>query len=221
MARGKPSRGVKPLPPQPQRQVGLGQPGPDAASGRDLPALHRELGIPEDYATERRLPRCDEPSSDELRVIAIEPRTIELIAPAADAWAKLRAAAAAEGITLIPISGFRSIARQSENIRGKLAQGRAIDEILRLSAAPGFSEHHTGRALDLGTPGETDLEESFASTTAFEWLTRRAAEFGFHLSYPHGNAHGIAYEPWHWCWNPGPAAGGDRSALATAASKNL
>ncbi|HVT32680.1 MAG TPA: D-alanyl-D-alanine carboxypeptidase family protein, partial [Rhodanobacteraceae bacterium] len=36
---------------------------------------------------------------------------------------------------------------------------------------------------------------------AFAWLKRHASRFGFRLSYPRRNRHGIAYEPWHWCWH--------------------
>ena len=168
-----------------------------------LVALHRSLGIPPDYATMRGLPFHTEASSAELVTVAeaaADHREILLIALAAAAWCRLRDAAAADGITLLPLSGFRSIARQTEIIRAKLAAGRTIDDILRTIAAPGCSEHHTGRALDLGTPGEPSLEEGFAQTPAYAWLTRRAGEFGFMLSYPRDNPHGIGFEPWHWCW---------------------
>ena len=63
---------------------------------------------------------------------------------------------------------------------------------------PGFSEHHSGRALDLGTPGCDGLSEDFEATQAFEWLSESASRFGFVLSYPHDNAWGFSYEPWHW-----------------------
>ena len=71
---------------------------------------------------------------------------------------------------------------------------------LPIFAAPGFSEHHTGRALDIGTPGFVDLEENFETTAAFAWLQVHAEEFGFTLSYPKGGTRGIGYEPWHWLW---------------------
>ena len=57
-----------------------------------------------------------------------------------------------------------------------------------------------GRALDLGSPAAVDLDEDFARTREYRWLTRHAARFGFRLSYPRGNPHGIGFEPWHWCW---------------------
>ncbi|HPF74253.1 MAG TPA: D-alanyl-D-alanine carboxypeptidase family protein, partial [Xanthomonadaceae bacterium] len=67
--------------------------------------------------------------------------------------------------------------------------------------APGFSEHHSGNALDIGTPDEPPAEESFENTAAFDWLCENAPNFGFQLSYPRNNPHGIVYEPWHWCWS--------------------
>ena len=114
----------------------------------------------------------------------------------------MQAAAATDDVTLLPLSAFRSVARQTAIIRQKLARGERIEAILRVSAVPGCSEHHTGRALDLGAPGHLGLEDSFARTREFRWLRQRAVKFGFHLSYPRGNRQGIAYEPWHWCWRP-------------------
>jgi D-alanyl-D-alanine carboxypeptidase len=92
------------------------------------------------------------------------------------------------------------VARQTLIVRRKLARGQHIEEILKVSAIPGCSEHHTGRALDLGSPDHLKLEPSFARTAAYRWLRRRAGAFGFRLSYPRNNPQGIAFEPWHWCW---------------------
>ena len=50
------------------------------------------------------------------------------------------------------------------------------------------------------TPGYQPLDEEFEHSAAFAWLRRNAGNYGFHLSYPRDNRHGIAYEPWHWCW---------------------
>lgn len=167
-----------------------------------LAALHGDLGIPASYAADRSLEPQPEAREPDLILIARneEGRPIRLIPAAAHAWTQLRDAAAQEGITLVPVSGFRSVARQVEIIRAKLAAGQSIDAILRYVAAPGFSEHHTGRALDIADRPDSDLDEAFEDTAAFAWLARRAGEFRFHLSYPRGNPHGIGYEPWHWCW---------------------
>lgn len=164
--------------------------------------INRVLGIPEDYATSRSLVLQPETHQSELHLITddwdIHP--VRLYAPAAEAWFRLNAAAAADKISLVPLSGFRSVSRQLEIFRRKLAKGIPLAEILKLNAAPGYSEHHTGRAVDVSAPGQRPFAESFAETPAFHWLIRGAGEFGFRLSYPRDNPHGISYEPWHWRW---------------------
>jgi zinc D-Ala-D-Ala carboxypeptidase len=126
-----------------------------------------------------------------------------LVPEAALRWRELRAAAARQGIELVVISAFRSFARQLELIRERLACGDDVARILSIMAPPGCSEHHSGRALDIGTPGCPPLSESFEATAAFAWLARDAGHYGFRLSYPRGNPYGYQYEPWHWCWQPG------------------
>jgi D-alanyl-D-alanine carboxypeptidase len=167
-----------------------------------LKALWARLDIPADYARTRRMPvqRAARslvsigPAADDGKPVPLTPR-------AAAAWRCMVAAAAHDGAKLLPISGYRSVARQARLIRKKLAAGQSITDILRLVAAPGCSEHHTGRAIDVGSPEDCALDEDFARTAEFRWLKRHAARFGFHLSYPRKNAHGIGYEPWHWCWH--------------------
>ncbi|HCL44885.1 MAG TPA: peptidase, partial [Pseudomonas sp.] len=121
---------------------------------------------------------------------------------AAQGWRRMQLHAAQDGIALDAISGFRSHAYQLGIFERKLARGLSVAEILKVNAAPGFSEHHSGHALDIGTPGDAPAEESFEATDAFAWLQAHAGEHGFHLSYPRDNPHGIVYEPWHWCWKP-------------------
>ena len=118
---------------------------------------------------------------------------------AAAAWQAMKGAAQADGVALRIVSAFRSIDRQAEIVRAKLDRGLLLDAILEVSAPPGYSEHHTGRAVDVTTNAVPALEVEFEETEAFRWLTRRAGEFGFVLSYPAGNPNGYAYEPWHWC----------------------
>jgi D-alanyl-D-alanine carboxypeptidase len=160
----------------------------------------KSLGIPADYAEKRHL--LPQAEASHLVGISAGPgdREIRLEPTAAAAWEKMSSAALADGITLVAISGFRSVRRQAEILEAKLAAGESIESILRVIAAPGYSEHHTGRAIDIGVPGEPPLTEAFEMTPAFRWLGDHAGEFGFLLSYPRGNAHGIAYEPWHWCY---------------------
>ena len=120
---------------------------------------------------------------------------------AAQGWRRMRVHAARDGVPLDAISGFRSHAYQLGIFERKLARGLSVAGILKVNAAPGFSEHHSGHALDIGTPGDAPAEESFEATEAFAWLQAHAGSHGFSLSYPRDNPHGIVYEPWHWCWN--------------------
>jgi D-alanyl-D-alanine carboxypeptidase len=77
-----------------------------------------------------------------------------------------------------------------------------MDRILAVNAAPGFSEHHAGVAVDLGAPGLPPVEVSFEQTPAFRWLAANAAALRLRMSYPRDNPHGILYEPWHWRFLP-------------------
>jgi zinc D-Ala-D-Ala carboxypeptidase len=127
-------------------------------------------------------------------------RPLWLAAAAARAWQRMRAAAGARGVALDAISGYRSHDYQLGIFRRKLARGQTLEQILAVNAAPGFSEHHGGCALDIGTAGEPPAEATFEATSAFAWLTSNAGDFGFVMSYPRDNPHGIVYEPWHWRW---------------------
>jgi D-alanyl-D-alanine carboxypeptidase len=159
-----------------------------------------ELSIPSDYGKRRGLPLQVEATGLVSIGASPEGRDIQLERRAAGAWVRMTQAASADGITLAAYSGFRSIARQAEIIRGKLSAGESIEAILRVVAAPGYSEHHTGRAVDIGAPGAEPLTEDFALTPAFRWLEANAGTFGFRMSFRRGNPFGIAYEPWHWCY---------------------
>jgi len=122
---------------------------------------------------------------------------------AAEAWGRMATEAVASGATLLIVSAFRSIDRQMEIVRQKRARGLSWEAILSVSAYPGFSEHHTGCAVDIGSPGCCDLVEAFEKTNEFRWLDDQAMQFGFAMSYARGNALGVAYEPWHWMWRKG------------------
>lgn len=164
------------------------------------------LGIAPESIAARGLRPHPEAAALELAEIGVDGREHFLVAEAARAWRHMRDKAQDDSVSLTIVSAFRSIERQAEIIRRKIETGAAVEEILRVSAPPGYSEHHTGRAVDLSTPGCRALEVAFNQTAAFAWLSQRASEFGFVLSYPEGNAWGYQYEPWHWCFNDaGPA----------------
>ena len=113
---------------------------------------------------------------------------------------KMRDDAKKEGVYLVFLSGFRSIELQKEifyslkSIRSQVAMERA-----RVSAPPGYSEHSTGFAIDIGDAlnRETDFEVEFETTSAYKWLERNAAKYHFKLSFDR-KQNSVDYEPWHW-----------------------
>ncbi len=134
--------------------------------------------------------------------------TLTTIAPglalrseAARALLAMQRAAAADGVDLRVLSAFRSLELQKHLFfevkadRNQDARTRA-----RVSAPPGFSEHSTGYAVDLGDGRlpATNLSGSFEQTPAFGWLRANANRFHFTLSFPRANRQGVNYEPWHW-----------------------
>ena len=167
-----------------------------------IETLLASLQIASVRLTERGLLYQPEAESLVVAEVGDDGREHRLTPPAATDWQAMKAAAQSDGIALRIVSAFRSIERQAEIVRAKLERGLSLDAILEVSAPPGYSEHHTGRAVDMTTDGVPALEVEFEKTNAYRWLSRRAGEFGFSLSYPAGNPHGYAYEPWHWCHKP-------------------
>ncbi len=165
-----------------------------------LRELHAELGIPSDYGATGSPPAFEEAAE----LVEVGPNLVgrmqRLVPGAARQWQAMVAEAEKIGIQLLIVSGFRGFEYQAGLIRKKIEAGQAIEDILRVNTAPGFSEHHTGRAVDIATPGSRPLTEEFEQTDAFRWLTSRAVEFGFSMTYPRDNPWGITYEPWHWSW---------------------
>lgn len=165
-----------------------------------LTKILNELGIPSCYPIERGLIRHPQPKLSELVVADIdyEGKPLVLTKTVSRAWKTLSVSAFKDGITLQPFSGFRSYLYQRNLIKRQLDNGKSLEEILRILAAPGYSEHHTGCAIDLTTPGCKPLTEELELTPAFEWLTKNAGNFNFTLSFPRNNKFGFIYEPWHW-----------------------
>ncbi|WP_254921516.1 M15 family metallopeptidase [Nodularia sp. NIES-3585] len=130
-----------------------------------------------------------------------EYQRFERLAPeAALALMKLIYAARNEGVWIIPVSGFRSVAAQEKLFQKQIEKQGSPEKAAKLSAPPGYSEHATGYAIDLadGNFPKQDITNQFAETKAFQWLTLHAKEFGFEMSFPKNNPQGVSYEPWHW-----------------------
>jgi zinc D-Ala-D-Ala carboxypeptidase len=127
-------------------------------------------------------------------------RSESLDSEAAAAFAKMAAEANADGINIIPISGFRTAADQEKLFERQIKRQGSPEAASRLSAPAGYSEHHTGYALDIGDGNrpEKDLKFEFEDTAAYQWVLAHAQTYGFELSFPNNNAQGVSFEPWHW-----------------------
>ncbi len=127
-------------------------------------------------------------------------RTEYLVQSAADAFSQMVADAEAAGVSIIPISGFRTIAAQEKLFDRQIKRQGSPAEAARLSAPAGYSEHHSGYALDVGDGDQPtrDLKYEFENTSAYAWMKTHGQKYGFELSFPPNNAQGVNFEPWHW-----------------------
>ena len=133
------------------------------------------------------------------KLVLIEPN-IEVHIDMRDSLLKMKEEAKKDGIYLVFLSGYRSINLQNEIFYSlKSFRNQEAAERARVSAPPGYSEHSTGFAIDIGdaTKRETDFETEFENTDSFKWLIKNAAKYHFKLSFDKGNKY-IDYEPWHW-----------------------
>ena len=144
--------------------------------------LNSQAQMNHDHRILGHLPYAEIPKE---KLVLIEPN-IEVHIDMRDSLLKMREEAKKDGIYLVFLSGYRSINLQNEifyslkSIRNQEAAERA-----RVSAPPGYSEHSTGFAIDIGdaTRRETDFETEFENTEAFKWLIKNAAKFHFKLSF--------------------------------------
>jgi zinc D-Ala-D-Ala carboxypeptidase len=114
---------------------------------------------------------------------------------------------------MVGLSCFRSSTYQKEVFCRKVGDGFAVRA--RASAPPGYSEHATGYAMDIGDRGhpECNLNACFAQTPVGQWLAANAGNYGFVLSFPKGNGQGVMYEPWHWRYE---GSGGAKAVFVNA-----
>lgn len=157
-----------------------------------------ELGIKSDVLEACKLSLCEEA----ITLVSAGPDVFDreqFVTPSTlSCWNKMQSAARKDNIELALVSAFRSVEYQCQLIRDKLEKGQDINDIVKVNAIPGFSEHHTGRAIDVTTTNCEPLSVDFDQTEAYSWLTTHAHEFNFRMSYPKHNSLGIDYEPWHW-----------------------
>lgn len=180
-----------------------------AGSGDDLsdgglppdadPASRGDLLVALESPGGGRIQDKSEPAPDDLvRVVGYRDKSVPLHRAAATAWTALVEAARIEGMEqplLVPVSGYRTVARQQQLWDDALVRYGSAEEARRWVAMPGGSAHHSGRAIDcwLGSACDSSNVEKQRRTAVWQWLDSHAASYGF---YP------WPAEPWHWEYNP-------------------
>lgn len=129
-------------------------------------------------------------------------REIEVEKTAYEAYLKLKEDLEQRGIFVDLDSVRRSVAEQ-QRIMDDFTAEYGSDYAAKYVAVPGYSEHHTGLALDiyLIIDGKEvyENEEMKTYTDIWETIHERMPEYGFILRYMPGKEHitGYGYEPWH------------------------
>jgi LAS superfamily LD-carboxypeptidase LdcB len=136
---------------------------------------------------------------------------------AASAFNKMQQAAAAQGIDLNVVSGFRSVATQKQLWDAQVAKQGSPEAAAKISAPPGYSEHATGYAFDIGVGNDANLTAGFENTPAYQWLSQNAAKYGFDQSFTKTSTIGADNEPWHWRYEGTPQA---KQTFSTANSNS-
>lgn len=121
-----------------------------------------------------------------ITVVTVDGKPVEV--ETANAYYQMQQAAAADGVGIKVVSGFRTMSEQ-EYLYGCYINCNCNN--CNLAAKPGYSNHQSGHALDLNT----------AATGVLNWLNAHGEYYGFARTVPS--------EPWHWeWWGGGPPANG-------------
>lgn len=120
---------------------------------------------------------------------------------AREAFERMAAEATLSGYDLVAFSTYRSFDYQNQ-LYERYVNNDGQEEADRYSARPGYSEHQTGLAFDIGEKlfEEHFARESFGETEAGKWVAANAHKYGFVMRYPNGKEKitGYMYEPWHF-----------------------
>jgi D-alanyl-D-alanine carboxypeptidase len=167
---------------------------------------------PPDYGFDRKALSIDDPTSmwlvvDKLRPLVplkFVPSDLVPVNVSKTYGAQMRAQAASQlkvmfdaflsevpGRGLVVHSAYRSYETQAA----------VFDGDLTLSAKPGYSEHQSGMAVDIGAESKKcSIYECFAQEPEGMWLAANSYKYGFVLRYPKGSEAitGYQFEPWHF-----------------------
>ncbi len=118
------------------------------------------------------------------------------------AFLELQEACEKSGVTIEVCDAYRSVEEQETIVR-KFTEKYGEEYVRQYVAVPGYSEHHTGLAIDvhLIVDGNLIEENDDLMECEEEWeiVHSKLADYGFILRFPEGKEEitGIEYEPWH------------------------
>jgi hypothetical protein len=125
----------------------------------------------------------------EITLVTIDGKPAEV--KTANAYIVMQEAAAAAGVSIKVVSGFRTNAEQQylyDCYQGQVNCANCNN--CNQAAPPGYSNHQSGHALDLNT----------STGSVLTWLNAHGAAYGFEAT--------VAGEDWHWEWWGGGPGGG-------------
>ena len=113
-----------------------------------------------------------------------------------NAFIKMAKDAEISGYKIRAISTYRTLEYQ-KNLYDNYVKKDGVENADTYSARPGYSEHHTGLAIDIDN--ESLSYNNFENTKEFTWMMDNAYKYGFILRYPKDTTiTGYIYEPWHY-----------------------
>jgi zinc D-Ala-D-Ala carboxypeptidase len=197
---------------------------PEGNSDSEIIDENNEVEKPEEETPETEKPEVEAPDKDNRKYIdgqelPKEPTYIKgiLIAnkqyplpstyspgeskEAREAFNEMAAAAKLDGFELIAFSTYRSYDYQT-GLYERYVERDGSEAADRYSARPGYSEHQTGLAFDIGEVNNEQYyaSEKFGETEAGKWVAANAYRFGFIMRYPEGKEKitGYMHESWHF-----------------------
>lgn len=158
---------------------------------------------------QNKLPDDWEKTVELVDVVNGQNETYKVEKKTADAYEKLRKELASEGVYIELDSTTRSVAEQ-QKLWDEWTIEYGEEYVKKYVAVPGYSEHHTGLAIDIMIMKDgkeiSDNDEMIAEREIFSKIHSKLAKYGFILRYLEGrkDSTGYDYEPWHFRYIDSP-----------------
>lgn len=157
-----------------------------------LVLVNKQNKLPDDWEEKVQLEIATDIDGDEIQV---EKKALAK-------YYELRETLLKEGVDIELDSCYRSVSAQQE-LWDRWTEEKGIDYVKEYVAVPGYSEHHTGLAIDICIIKDgvviDDNDAMIAERETFAKIHQKLADYGFILRYLEGknDITGYSYEPWH------------------------